>query len=152
MRRYRTIVATLMLCAATAVVVVCTTAPPTNVVNKPLEPAPIAACCTATGHRSGNIPFILGGNCFCTPSKRVVDALHADGLFLDIDFRKLTQLYEDAGIATDFDHRGCNNMCEKGPHVAFGGKCMATPTPGTKNYERVLAVTADQIAAMNNNP
>jgi hypothetical protein len=70
-------------------------------------------------------------------------AMHQAGHFLDVDYKKLVKMYADAGIATDLDHRGCNNLCDKGPHVAFGGKCMATPTPGTRNYERVISMAAD---------
>jgi len=113
---------------------------PVVVVNKPMDAPAVVACCSATGHKADNIPFILGGKCFCTPSAEVVDAMHALGQYLDVDYKKLVQLYSDAGIKTDLDHRGCNNLCAYGPHVAFGGKCMATPTPGTKNYERVLTM------------
>jgi hypothetical protein len=122
-------------------------APSVMVVDKPMEGPAIVACCSATGHNPNNIPFILGGNCYCTPSPAVIDAMHASGQHLDVDYKKLVQLYKDAGITTDLDHKGCNNLCANGPHVAFGGKCMATPTPGTKNYERVLTTTAAASSA-----
>jgi hypothetical protein len=126
-------------------VIACT--PAVVVVEKPLDAPPVVACCAATGHNANNIPFILGGNCFCAPSHRVVDALHATGKHTDVDYGTLVQMYKDAGIETDLDHRGCNNLCALGPHVAFGGKCMATPTPGTKNYENVLAMRTPQPSA-----
>ncbi|NIO29541.1 MAG: hypothetical protein GTO29_13420 [Candidatus Latescibacteria bacterium] len=109
------------------------------VVNKTLDAPPPVACCSATGHNPDNIPYILGGNCFCTPSHRLIQAMHAAGYHPDIDYKSLVNMYKHAGITTDLDHRGCNNLCSNGPHVAFGGKCMATPTPGTRNYERVLS-------------
>ncbi|UCG52685.1 MAG: hypothetical protein JSW58_03810 [Candidatus Latescibacterota bacterium] len=109
-------------------------------VDKPMVPPPSVACCVAVGHDPDNVPFILGGECFCTPSHRLVEEMHGAGKHLDVDYAKLVQMYKAAGITTDLDHRGCNNLCENGPHVAFGGKCMATPTPGTKNYERVISM------------
>jgi hypothetical protein len=124
-------------------------APGVVVVDKPMEAPLVVACCSATGHNPSNIPFILGGKCFCTPSREVIDAMHAAGQHLDVDFKKLVQMYADAGITTDLDHKGCNNLCSRGPHVAFGGKCMATPTPGTKNYERVLTMTAAAPSSAN---
>jgi len=124
------------------------------VITKSITPPVRVACCSATGHIDTNVPFILGGNCFCTPSRGLVEAMHAAGLHLDVDYRRLIRMYEDAGITTDLDHKGCNNRCAKGPHVAFGGLCMATPTPGTRNYERVIAMivvpdssAADSLAA-----
>jgi hypothetical protein len=105
-----------------------------------MDAPPVVACCSSTGHNPENIPFILGGNCFCTPTRSVVEAVHAAGFHQDVDYGKLVKMYGDAGITTDLDHRGCNNRCNNGPHVAFGGKCMATPTPGTRNYERVIAM------------
>ncbi len=115
--------------------------------SKPFDALPAVACCSATGHSPDNIPFILGGNCFCTPSHRLIEAMHSAGYHLDIDHRKLVKMYKDAGIVTDLDHRGCNNLCDKGPHVAFGGKCMATPMPGTRNYERVISMAVDSTMA-----
>ncbi len=113
------------------------------VVQKSMTAPARVACCSATGHIDTNVPFILGGNCFCTPSRSLVEAMHTAGLHLDVDYHRLVRMYKDAGITTDLDHKGCNNMCGKGPHVAFGGSCMATPTPGTRNYERVIAMIVE---------
>jgi hypothetical protein len=143
----KAVVISALACASLFVLAACSTAPTGDVVQKPIDPAPIAACCSATGHNPDNVPFILGGNCFCTPDNRIVEAMHAAGKHTEVDYKKLVQLYSGAGIATDFDHKGCNNLCELGPHVAFGGKCMVTPMPGTKNFERVMAVTAEQVTA-----
>jgi tetratricopeptide (TPR) repeat protein len=106
--------------------------------NKVDKAPPPLACCDATGHDPENIPFILGGDCFCTPSRRLVEAMHAAGYHTDVDYAALKKLYDNADIVTSQDHRGCNNLCSGGPHVAFGGKCMSNPTPGTRNYESVL--------------
>jgi hypothetical protein len=46
-------------------------------------------------------------------------------------------LHKQKGVVTDLDHKGCGNLCAQGPHVLLGGKCMATPTPGSAMYERV---------------
>lgn len=146
-----TVIPQLLACAALLLLVACVSTPTGEVVQKPIDPAPIAACCSATGHNPDNVPFVLGGNCFCTPTNGVVEAMHAAGLHTEVDYKQLAQLYSNAGIVTDYDHRGCNNLCELGPHVAFGGKCMATPTPGTKNFERVMALTAEQVSANKSN-
>jgi hypothetical protein len=55
----------------------------------------------------------------------------------DMTFGAFLQRFADRGIKTGPEHAGCNNRCESGPHVVFGGKCMAAPTPGTENYEQV---------------
>jgi hypothetical protein len=117
--------------------------PRKEVIQKSITAPPPVACCSATGHIPTNIPYILGGNCFCTPSRSLVEAMHAAGFYLDVDYDSLVQMYKNAGITTDLDHKGCNNLCSHGPHVAFGGKCMATPTPGTRNYERVLGTIVE---------
>ncbi len=106
--------------------------------DKGAKAPPPLSCCDATGHNPDNVPFVLGGNCFCTPSRRLVEEMHAAGLHADMEYDALKKIYDNAGIVTGQDHRGCNNLCEYGPHVAFGGKCMASPTPGTRNYELVL--------------
>ena len=106
--------------------------------NKADKAPPPLACCDASGHNPANIPFILGGDCFCTPSRRLLEAMHAAGHHTDVDYAALKKLYDNADIVTSQDHRGCNNLCEWGPHVAFGGKCMSCPTPGTCNYESVM--------------
>jgi hypothetical protein len=55
----------------------------------------------------------------------------------ELSFEAYLALYADRGIQIGPAHAGCNNRCTNGPHVVFGGKCMAAPTPGTANYERV---------------
>jgi hypothetical protein len=94
-------------------------------------------CFDSVGHKAGSKPFIMGGTCCCTPTKELMDKYHADGLLMDVQLQDLINLYESAGIKTALDHQGCNNLCQWGPHILKGGKCMAPPTPGTFNFEEV---------------
>jgi len=115
--------------------------------TKPLESPPVKYCNDATGHAPGSKPWILGGTCCCTPSPQLVEQYHRDGIALDLTYEDLVRMYREAGITTDLDHKGCNNMCDHGPHVVKGGKCMCTPTPGTRNFEQVVSgvfVTAEK--------
>lgn len=107
-------------------------------VAKKETPPPIKYCNDYTGHTKGSKPFILGGTCCCTPTQKLINAYHADRVCLDLDLDGLIALYKEKGIKTALDHQGCNNLCQWGPHVVKGGKCMVTPTPGTKNYEEVV--------------
>jgi hypothetical protein len=94
-------------------------------------------CFDAVGHQKGAKPFILGGTCCCTPTERLMEQYHADGLLTDMKLANLLRLYEERGIKTSLDHHECNNLCQYGPHVVKGGKCMVSPTPGTWNYEEI---------------
>ena len=98
----------------------------------------MAHCFDGVPHIAGSKPWVLGGKCCCTPTDDLMRKLHADGVCEDLDVDGLISLYEDKGIRLRFDHTGCNNMCEYGPHVTKGGKCMVPPTPGTRNYEDVI--------------
>jgi hypothetical protein len=100
-------------------------------------PQPLA-CHDAIGHITGNKPWILGGNCCCTPTQANF-ALHQAQGTVDkgMAYEECLALYKAKGVVTDLDHKGCGNLCNRGPHVVVGGKCMATPTPGTWLYERV---------------
>lgn len=100
------------------------------------RPAPVY-CFDGVGHTPGSKPFILGGTCCCTPTQELMDKYHADGFLTDMTLQDLLKLYQDRGIKTALDHKGCNNLCEHGPHVVKGGKCMVPPTPGTANFEEV---------------
>jgi hypothetical protein len=102
-----------------------------------LAPKPLA-CHDAVGHVQGNKPWILGGTCCCTPTPANYD-LHASQGTIDkgMAYDAYLALYKQKGVVTDLDHRTCGNVCRQGPHVLLGGKCMATPTPGTPMYERV---------------
>ena len=59
----------------------------------------------------------------------------------EMEYDDFLKLFDEKGIITDLDveYRGSNCRCEQGPHVVFGGKCMVTPTPGTRVYEEVSA-------------
>lgn len=104
---------------------------------KALAPAPFVTCTAATGHTPGTWPVVLGGTCACAPTESTLRDYQAHGRFLAESLAQLVQFYRDRNIVTDLDHRDCNNLCASGPHVVLGGRCQATPTPGTINYERV---------------
>ena len=98
----------------------------------------ILACHDGVGHIAGNKPWILGGTCCCTPTPENY-ALHVAQGTIDrtMSYEQYLALYKARGVVTDLDHKGCGNLCDHGPHVLLGGRCMATPTPGTLMYERV---------------
>jgi hypothetical protein len=99
---------------------------------------PVAACHDAVGHVAGSKPWILGGRCCCTPTGENHARHIAEGTLEPLTtYEKYLDLYRQRGIVTDLDHKGCGNMCSKGPHVTLGGRCMATPTPGTWMYDQV---------------
>lgn len=112
---------------------------PGRMVRKTETAPPLKHCVDATGHQRRAKPFILGGTCCCTPTAKLVEEYHKDGLLLDYEITRLKSAYDERGIKTDLDHRGCNSLCPYGPHIVKGGKCMATPTPGTRNYEEVIS-------------
>ena len=103
------------------------------------EVAPkILACHDAIGHIKGNKPWVLGGTCCCTPTRENYARHVADGTIdPSMTHEAYLALYAQKAIVTDLDHKGCNGLCAAGPHVLLGGKCMATPTPGTWQHERV---------------
>lgn len=107
-------------------------------IHKPARPPAIKHCCDATGHRRGTKPFIFGGTCCCTPSAHLQGQYQADGVLSGYTVGRLASAYAERGIKTDRDHKGCNSLCGFGPHVVKGGHCMATPTPGTLNYEEIV--------------
>ena len=94
-------------------------------------------CFDSVGHTPGAKPFILGGTCCCTPTQELMDKYHADSLLTDMQLNDLLALYQQKGIHTALDHKGCNNLCQWGPHVVKGGHCMVPPTPATHNFEEV---------------
>lgn len=117
----------------------CNSTPDGDFRAKPLTaPAPVQYCCDAVGHVKGATPFWLGGRCCCNPSAALIARYHEDGLLLDYDLAKLMEAARAHGIHGNEEHSWCNNMCTWGPHLVHGGKCMAVPTPGTKNYEDVI--------------
>jgi hypothetical protein len=105
---------------------------------KPLQAPPILVCHDGVGHIKGNKPWILGGTCCCTPTPANF-ALHQQQGTIDkaMTYEQYLALYKEKGIATDLNHKACGNVCSHGPHVVLGGRCMATPSPGTWMYERV---------------
>jgi hypothetical protein len=100
-------------------------------------PQPLA-CHDAIGHIDGNKPWVLGGNCCCTPTQANFEMHQAKGTVdKGMSYDAYLALYKAKGVVTGLDHKGCGNLCARGPHVLVGGKCMATPTPGTWTYERI---------------
>ena len=116
-------------------------------VRKPANPPAIKHCCDATGHQRGTKPSIFGGTCCCTPSAHLLRQCQADGFLRDYTVGRLASAYAARGIKTDLDHKGCNNLCGSGPHAVKGGHCMATPTPGTLNYEEVITGKFVRVSA-----
>jgi hypothetical protein len=106
---------------------------------KPETPPAISYCFDTVGHVSGAKPFLLGGNCVCTPTAAVLKDYQAHGYFSGLSLDELIQMYRERGIQTALDHQGCNNLCQWGPHLVKGGSCMVPPTPGTTNYEEVIS-------------
>lgn len=98
----------------------------------------IVHCNDGVGHIAGSVPWIYGGTCVCTPTRARFESQQAEKTIpADVTYAGYLKLYEDRGIKVGPGHAGCNNRCAEGPHVVFGGKCMATPTVGTMNYEQV---------------
>jgi hypothetical protein len=98
---------------------------------------PVKNCFDTLGHRAGYKPFVLDGNCYCNPLPAQVALWRKEGLFEGKSDAEVQALYTARGVKTLSDHRDCNNLCEWGPHVARGGKCLVPPTPFTDNYEDV---------------
>jgi len=132
----------------TIIVASCGGAPP--FIARSMTAPPLKYCNDATGHKIGAAPFVLGGTCTCTPTeKHFSRCLSENTISNTMTYAQFLELYTSKGIKTDLDHKGCNNQCQWGPHLVFGGKCMATPTPGTLNYERVVSgiqtLTMDEV-------
>ena len=142
-RRHFLKIITGTLVAGTSVIAGCSHKPTKYFVNpyvaKSLNPPEIKHCFTTIGHKPGTKPFIHGGTCCCTPTPELMEQYHADGFLLDMDVDDLIAEYEQRGIILEHDDGWqCNNMCDSGPHLVFGGKCMVPPTIGTQNYENVI--------------
>lgn len=107
-----------------------------------LDAPPIVYCHDGVGHVSGAKPWILGGTCCCTPTPERFAGYQSEGAVAgDMKYDDFLKLFRDRNIITDLDvdYIGSNCRCDYGPHVVFGGRCMVTPTPGTKLYEEVAA-------------
>ena len=115
--------------------------PPPPYVPLHAKPPQQAYCFDGAPHLRGEKPWILGGRCCCTPTEELMAKLHADGICLEMDVDDLIDLYHKHGVQLAYDHERCNNLCELGPHVTKGGRCMVPPTPGTRNYEEVVTGT-----------
>jgi hypothetical protein len=120
-----------------AMIAGCETAPGPFVPKARISPQ-VVYCNDNTGHNAGSKPWVMGGTCCCTPSDALMDQLHKDGFCQGMNADDLTARYKAAGIALKGPgHQYCNGLCDHGPHVVLGGKCMCPPTPGTEYYEKV---------------
>jgi hypothetical protein len=100
-------------------------------------PDPIV-CHDAIGHNPKFKPWITGGRCCCTPTRENFEIHRKNGTIdRSMTYEQYLALYKERSIVTDIDHAGCGNYCDHGPHVTLGGKCMATPVPGTGMYEMI---------------
>ena len=126
----------------------CEAPPPPYVPKASLAPE-VICCNDYTGHKPGTKPWIMGGTCTCTPTEELMKKLHADGFCNGINASDLRAMYEKAGMKLRSpDHLWCNGLCDAGPHVVLGGKCMCPPTPGTAYFEKV--VTSERTVAQSN--
>ncbi len=122
--------------------------PPGPYVAKSLLAPEVVHCNDYTGHKKGSRPWALGGKCCCTPTDELMEQLHRDGFCTGMTADQLRAVYEQKGIALKGSgHMQCNGLCDKGPHVVLGGRCMCPPTPGTVYYERVIAGPAQSAPA-----
>ena len=116
----------------------CETPPGPFVPKSGVSPA-VVYCNDNTGHKSGSQPWVMGGTCCCTPCNALMDQFHKDGFCQGVTADDLAASYNSAGIALKGPgHQYCNGLCDHGPHVVLGGKCMCPPTPGTEYYEKII--------------
>ena len=99
----------------------------------------IVHCFDGVPHQPGSKPWILGGTCCCTPNDELIEIYHREQICLEYSADDLIELHRRKNIKLIYDHTNCNNLCEFGPHVTKGGRCMVPPTPGTRNYEEIVA-------------
>jgi hypothetical protein len=122
--------------------------PPGPFVPKVAVAPEVVYCNDHTGHKPGSKPFVMGGTCCCTPTPELMAKLQADGFCTGMTADDLREEYAKAGIQlTGPGHEHCNGLCEAGPHVVLGGKCMCPPTPGTEYAERVICAPPPGAAA-----
>lgn len=111
---------------------------PLPYIPKPVQPPAPLICHDRIGHIKGNKPWIMGGNCCCTPTRTNYELHVAQGTIdRSVTYEQYLAMYKAKNIVTGLDHKGCGNFCAEGPHVVLGGRCMAPPTPGTWMFERV---------------
>ena len=129
----------LVLVGVLALVAIGCEKPPGPFVPRSATAPGVTYCNDHTGHKPGNKPFVMGGTCCCTPTEALMAKLHADGFCTGMTAENLREAYGEAGIKlAGPGHEHCNGLCETGPHVVMGGKCMCPPTPGTEYGELVI--------------
>jgi len=129
-------------CAACAAVVLgllcgCATPPPAYVPVR-RDNIRIVHCFDSVGHQPGSKPWIMGGTCCCTPTPELMQAYQRDGFCAGMTAEELIEMYHTRDIVLAIDHMWCNNLCQEGPHVTQGGRCMVPPTPGTRQFEGIV--------------
>ena len=111
---------------------------PYRTVPPPTSPPPFVHCNDRTGHTAGTTPWIFGGTCLCNPSVEVLADYQASGILSTWAVSTLDVFYAIRGITTLRNHQNCNNLCDNGPHLLKGGRCLVPPTPGTLNWEEIV--------------
>jgi len=87
----------------------------------------------------GDYPWILGGRCVATPSRRVLEAYQAGGYLLSMSLDDLSDLYRQEGI-----HFGSGppepgrRLQDDFRHILEGGNALFTPAYGTMGYKRLM--------------
>lgn len=83
---------------------------------------------------ANKLPYILGGDCVCTPSQAVLDTYQQAGFLTDMTIDELQQLYALEKISlTVGDDNGTPSL-----HVLEGGTSLVAPMPGTIGYARLF--------------
>jgi tetratricopeptide (TPR) repeat protein len=79
-----------------------------------------------------HLPYILGGDCVCTPSETVLSACQAAGYLEGLTVSDLRELYRFERITiADRQRRG------PGLHILEGGNWLFTPVSGTAGFARL---------------
>ena len=90
----------------------------------PIVPSgPVQYCFDGAPCISNALPFIYGGRDLSLPTTPEVAAA-----------------YKNLGIvwAGNGCPAGANGCSSHGPHVAFGGRCLDPPPPGTRDYNDIV--------------
>jgi len=89
-----------------------------------------------TGPIVGEKPYILGGNCLCTPTWETLDAYQAGGFLTEYTLEDLLDMYRQEGIVFTPLPLSQENV-QTWRHVLDGGRLLYTPLPGSAGYERL---------------
>ncbi|MBI1337283.1 MAG: hypothetical protein GC164_10020 [Phycisphaera sp.] len=80
------------------------------------------------------LPYILGGDCVCSPTQEALDRYQRAGFLKDLTVEQLQELYtlEKIGLTVG-DDNGTPAL-----HVLEGGSSLVAPLPGTIGYARLF--------------